>query len=146
MSILCNRRPDPSRRLRLELLEDRLVPSSTTLAADLSSPPTSSMAVLPAPASASFSAAFKIPSDWQSGFGAEIALKNTASAALASWTLEFDFPYQITAIWNARIVQHSGNHYVIGNADWNGALAAGATVSFGFNGAPGNVSTEPVNY
>lgn len=136
------RRPQ---RLVLEQLEDRLVPavldpvsSGATL---LSGTPTMTSAVSPA----NFTVAFKITSDWQSGFGAEMSIKNTG-AALSSWTLEFDFPYQITAIWNARIVQHTGNHYVIQNADWNGALPAGGTVSFGFNGAPGNVSTQPTNY
>lgn len=89
---------------------------------------------------------FTVTSDWQSGFTAAIAVKNTAATGLTSWTLEFDFGHDITTIWNARIVSHEGAHYVIRNEDWNGTLAAGATVSFGFNGTPGDVRAVPAGY
>lgn len=90
-------------------------------------------------------AAFKVVNDWGSGFQGEIKLTNGTSA-VASWTLEFDFSKQITQIWDARIVSQSGSHYVIGNASWNGALAANGSVTFGFLGTPGNVTTPPSNY
>ncbi len=36
---------------------------------------------------------------------------------------------------------------MITNAGWNSTIAAGGTVSFGFNGSPGNVGTDvPTNY
>src|SRR5262249_47252808 len=52
---------------------------------------------------------------------------------------------QITQVWNATIAQHTGNHYLLRNAGWNANVAPGATVSFGFVGAPGR-PTEPTNY
>ena len=52
----------------------------------------------------------------------------------------------ITSIWDATIVSHTGNHYVIGNAGWNSTIPAGGTASFGFNGSPGNVTIVPTNY
>ena len=89
---------------------------------------------------------FKVASDWGSGFTGEITVTNTENFATTGWTVEFDFPYNLTSIWNAKIISHSGNHYVIGNVTWNGKLAVGAKTSFGFVASPGNVSNDPTNY
>ena len=83
--------------------------------------------------------AMSITSDWGTGFGGNINVTNNTSVKFDSWTVEFDFPHNISSIWNASIDSHSGNHYVIKNVGWNGSLQPGASVSFGFNGSPGNV-------
>ncbi len=93
----------------------------------------------------SATAEFSVANDWGSGFQGEIQLTNDQQA-LAGWRLEFDFDRQITQIWNATIENHVGSHYVIDNESWNGNVAPGATVSFGFLGSPGNVTTQPANY
>lgn len=89
---------------------------------------------------------FKVTSDWGSGFVANVTLANQETSAVRDWKLEFDFPYNITSIWNAQIVSHVGNHYVVRHEAWNGDIAAGGQVSFGFQGAPGSVSIKPSNY
>ena len=89
---------------------------------------------------------FQVTSDWGSGFTGNITIRNTGTAPIGSWSLEFDFPGQISSIWNASISSHTGNHFVVQNADWNGSIPAGGTVSFGFNGSPGHVTTGPTNY
>ncbi|MFN4257861.1 MAG: cellulose binding domain-containing protein [Gemmataceae bacterium] len=90
---------------------------------------------------------FTVNNDWGSGFGASIAIQNTGTTPITSWKLEFDFPRQITSIWNASIASKQGNHYVIQNASWNGHIAPGGTVSFGFNGSPGNLNgAQPTNW
>lgn len=89
---------------------------------------------------------FSVSADWGSGFGGDIALTNTTGANISSWVLEFDFDGEITSIWNAAIVSHTGDHYVIKPAPWNAELAAGATVSFGFNGARSSSTVVPTNY
>ena len=62
------------------------------------------------------------------------------------WVIEFDFDRQITNIWNATITSHVGNHYVIRAESWNKKIAAnGGSVSFGFQGASGNVLAGPIN-
>ncbi|MGE0224584.1 MAG: cellulase family glycosylhydrolase [Acetobacteraceae bacterium] len=81
---------------------------------------------------------FSDTDDWGSGFIGAVSLTNSGLAALDGWVLEFDLPFAITSIWNASIVSHVGDHYVVRNADWNGTVAAGATVSFGFQAAGGN--------
>ena len=93
----------------------------------------------------SATAEFAVVNDWGNGFQGEIDLTN-ADTAVSSWRLEFDFNHQITQIWNARIESQTGSHYVVTNAPWNGSLGAGASVTFGFLGTPGNVTTEPTGY
>ena len=88
---------------------------------------------------------YETTSDWGSGFNGQITLSNSGSTAWSNWTVEFDWDRNITQIWNAEIVSHIGNHYVIGNLSWNGSVEAGQTVSFGFGGNPGNVTDSPVN-
>jgi len=55
--------------------------------------------------------------------------------------MEFDLKADIINIWNAVIVSHVGDHYVIQNAAWNGSIAVGSEVSFGFqaNGLAGEM-------
>ncbi|MBS0262864.1 MAG: cellulose binding domain-containing protein [Planctomycetes bacterium] len=89
---------------------------------------------------------FRVTSDWGSGFTGEITATNTGTTAINNWQMGFDFPGQITSIWNASVVSHIGNHYVIQNAGWNSSIASGASVTIGFNGSPGNVTTGPTNY
>nr|BAF02575.1 chitinase [uncultured bacterium] len=87
---------------------------------------------------------FRVTSDWGSGFGGALDVVN-GSQPLTDWRLEFDFPYSIDSIWNARILSHSGQHYVLVGEDWNRDLAAGAQLSIGLNGSPGKVSGVPTN-
>lgn len=83
---------------------------------------------------------YDIVSNWGSGFTASMAV-GAGSAALNGWTLEFDASFNITSIWNATIVSHIGNHYVVKNADWNGTVAGGKETSFGFQATPGSGGT-----
>ena len=89
---------------------------------------------------------FAVNSDWGSGFTAAVSLTNNGTTPVSSWTLGFNFPYAITSIWNASIASHSGNQYAIQNASYDGTIAPGQTVSFGFQGAPGNVQGGPTGY
>ena len=89
---------------------------------------------------------FTVTSDWGTGFGGQITATNTGTTAITNWQLGFDFPGQITSIWNATISSHVGNHYIIQNAGWNSTIQPGANVSIGFDGSPGNVTVGPTNY
>lgn len=89
---------------------------------------------------------FQDTSDWGSGFTGQITFRNSDTTALNGWTLEFNFAGQITSIWNAVLVSHNGNHFVVGNASWNASVPAGGSISFGFNGSPGNVTIGPTSF
>ena len=83
--------------------------------------------------------------DWGAGFLMDVKIKNTTATAMNGWRLEFDLAADIVNIWNAVIVSHVGTHYVIQMAPWNGKIAPGGEVTFGFQAAgtgrtPTNVS------
>ncbi len=92
-----------------------------------------------------YSIEYRVDSDWGSGFTANIQITNNTEIMLEDWILEFDFDREITNIWNAMIVVHEGNHYVVSNAGYNANIAPGQIISFGFNGNESTVDIEPKN-
>ncbi|MBB5935765.1 glycosyl hydrolase family 18 protein [Streptomyces zagrosensis] len=97
----------------------------------------------PAQAAESATATYTKASDWGSGFEGRWTVKNTGDTTLSSWTVEWDFPTGTTvgSGWDATISGTSG-HYTAKNLSWNGTLAPGASITFGFNGTgTGNAPT-----
>ncbi len=88
---------------------------------------------------------FSLINDWGSGFQGSISITNTSNSNIDTWSLEFDFPNQITNIWDAAIKQNQNGSYVISHNAWNREIAAGETLTFGFTGND-SVSTDPQNY
>ncbi|MEU2495961.1 glycoside hydrolase family 18 chitinase [Streptomyces sp. NPDC007883] len=90
----------------------------------------------PAQAATSVTATYAKVQDWGSGFEGKWTVKNTGTTSISSWTVEWDFPSgtSVTSAWDADVTS-SGTHWTAKNKSWNGTLAPGATVSFGFNGA-----------
>lgn len=75
---------------------------------------------------------------------AEITVANKASWVIEDWRLSFELAPQITRIWNASIVAHTGTQYVIGSAGDDGELAPGQSVTIGFV-ATGAAAAAPAN-
>ncbi|MFI5619186.1 glycosyl hydrolase family 18 protein [Streptomyces sp. NPDC051567] len=101
----------------------------------------------PAQAATSASATFAKASDWGSGFEGRWTVKNTGTTTLTSWTVEWDFPAgtTVTSAWDATVTG-ANNHWTGKNISWNGTLAPGAIVSFGFNGTgPGSPTGCKIN-
>ncbi|WP_425246430.1 glycosyl hydrolase family 18 protein [Streptomyces sp. NEAU-NA10] len=88
-----------------------------------------------AQAATSATATYTKPQDWGTGFEGKWTVKNTGTTTLTSWTVEWDFPSgtAVTSAWDADVTS-SGTHWTAKNKSWNGTLAPGASVSFGFNG------------
>lgn len=80
------------------------------------------------------SVSYSVADRWAAGFNAAVGL-TAGAGGLQGWTITFEADFLITQIWNARIISHVGDTYVIGNAEWNGELAAGQVASFGFLGS-----------
>ncbi|MBD0424240.1 cellulose binding domain-containing protein [Streptomyces sp. TRM S81-3] len=109
---------------------------AAALAATLALPLTGLVGLAtPAQAATSATATFTKTSDWGTGFGGSWTVKNTGTTTINSWTVEWDFPSgtKVTSAWDATVT-NSGDHWTAKNLGWNGTLAPGASVSFGFNG------------
>ncbi|MFE4253435.1 glycosyl hydrolase family 18 protein [Streptomyces sp. NPDC056910] len=100
-----------------------------------------------AAAASTATATYAKTQDWGTGFEGKWTVKNTGTTALSSWTVEWDFPAgtKVTSAWDATVT-NSADHWTARNVSWNGSLAPGASVSFGFNGSgPGAPSGCKLN-
>ncbi len=92
------------------------------------------------------SATYSVTNDWGSGFQAQIQLANQQSTSVQPWQLAFDMARNITLIWDASIVSHTGNQYVIDGDSWDNSIAAGASLDFGFVASGSGAGSTPTNY
>ncbi|MGW7244407.1 glycosyl hydrolase family 18 protein [Streptomyces sp. NPDC054804] len=90
----------------------------------------------PAQAATTATATYTKTQDWGTGFGGQWTVKNTGTTSISSWTVEWDYPSgtSVTSAWDADVTS-SGTHWTAKNKSYNGSIAPGASVSFGFNGA-----------
>ncbi|TDD44178.1 chitinase [Kribbella antibiotica] len=95
--------------------------------------------VAPTANAAGVSATFTKVSDWGSGFEGKVTVLNDTTSSLSTWSVALDFPsgYSISSSWDATR-STSGQTHTFTPPGWAGPLAPGASVTFGFNGSPGN--------
>ncbi|HWS39363.1 MAG TPA: cellulose binding domain-containing protein [Actinoplanes sp.] len=86
-------------------------------------------------AAAGCQVSYTISSQWQGGFGANVAVTNLGDA-MNGWTLRWTFGtgQAVTQAWNSTVTQN-GTAVTAVNVSYNAALATGASTSFGFNGS-----------
>ncbi|MFJ3232654.1 glycosyl hydrolase family 18 protein [Streptomyces sp. NPDC086787] len=89
----------------------------------------------PAEAATTATATYARTQDWGTGFEGRWTVRNTGTTSISSWTIQWDFPTgtSVTSAWDADVTS-SGTHWTAKNKSYNGTLAPGASVSFGFNG------------
>ncbi|SHO67271.1 chitinase [Pseudoxanthobacter soli DSM 19599] len=147
---------ETSKVVHIEVNGDTVVEGNETLNLTLSSPSGATIADgtgvgtivnddTATPPAGGTSVDYTVADNWGSGFVANMAV-GAGSAAMNGWTVAFDASFTITNIWNAVIVSHVGNHYVIGNAAWNGSIAASSSTSFGFQATPGSGGTAAAGF
>jgi hypothetical protein len=88
------------------------------------------------------SIAYTISNQWQGGFGATVAITNTGTAALTSWTLTWPFAngQTIAELWGGTETQ-SGANVTVTNPSGSSSIPAGGTYSsLGFNGTWNNIT------
>ncbi|MGW1450097.1 cellulose binding domain-containing protein [Micromonospora sp. NPDC002411] len=85
--------------------------------------------------------------DWNTGFTANVTITNTGTTAINGWTLRFSFAggQTVSQGWSAAVSQ-SGAAVTATNLSYNGTLAPGASVSFGFNGAHSGTNPKPTAF
>ncbi|GAA0798066.1 beta-1,3-glucanase family protein [Spirilliplanes yamanashiensis] len=94
---------------------------------------------LPASAAAP-TATFAKTSDWGAGWQGQYTIRNEGTTPLTSWKVEFDLPAGTTvgSFWDG-LGTSAGQHHAFTNREWNGAVAPGASVTFGLIGVgPGS--------
>jgi hypothetical protein len=108
-------------------------------------------AVPAAAATSSCAAAYSVPTDWGSGFTANLNITDNGTAAITGWTVTYTYAGNQTLAngWNGNWTQ-SGKTVTVTNESYNGSLAAGASTSAGANfnysgtnAAPTSVTCTP---
>lgn len=84
---------------------------------------------------------------WNTGLTSEITITNTGSTAVNGWSLVFTLPggQTITSGWSAAYSPASGQ-VTATNVGYNAAIAAGASVSIGFQATHTGNTAEPTSY
>ncbi|MFJ6793968.1 glycoside hydrolase family 3 N-terminal domain-containing protein [Streptomyces sp. NPDC091268] len=97
----------------------------------------------PTPAGKACTAALRVVNAWPGGHQAEVTVRNSGTVALTGWTVDWDLGgTTISNLWNG-VLTVEGGRATVRNASSNGAVAVGATTSFGFTGAGTAVAPAP---
>ncbi|MFF7072046.1 glycoside hydrolase family 6 protein [Streptomyces pseudovenezuelae] len=112
---------------------------------------TSGTAILTAPAGAAVSAApctvdYKVQNQWDTGFTTAVTVTNN-SASKSSWSVKWSYGgnQKVTNGWNAKVSQ-SGTSVTAANESYNGTLATGGSVSFGFQASYSGTNAVPATF
>jgi hypothetical protein len=86
-------------------------------------------------------------SEWPGGFTAQVVIANTGTSAINGWSVTFAFPgdQKITSNFNGGFTQ-AGQNATLTNASYNGAIAAGASVTDGFQGSWTSSDASPTSF
>ncbi|MEV1156906.1 cellulose binding domain-containing protein [Micromonospora chokoriensis] len=78
-------------------------------------------------------ASFVKTADWGSGWEGKYTITNGGTSTINGWRLAFDLPSGTTlgSYWDA-LLTSAGQRHTFTNRSWNGTIAPGASVSFGF--------------
>ncbi|MFY1690148.1 chitinase [Plantactinospora sp. WMMB782] len=88
-------------------------------------------------------ATFVKTADWGTGWEGKYTITNGGTSTMNGWSVAFDLPAGTTmgSYWDA-LLTSSGQRHTFTNRSWNGTVAPGASVSFGFlatgSGSPVN--------
>ncbi|SMQ21752.1 cellulose 1,4-beta-cellobiosidase [Streptomyces sp. Ag82_O1-12] len=89
---------------------------------------------------------YKVQSQWDTGFTAAVTITNNA-AAKSGWTVKWSYAgnQKVTNGWNGKVSQN-GADVTVANEGYNGSLASGGSVSFGFNGTYSGTNSVPATF
>jgi cellulose 1,4-beta-cellobiosidase len=89
---------------------------------------------------------YKVQNQWDTGFTTAVTITNHG-AAKSSWSLGWTFAgnQKVTNGWNAQLSQ-SGAAVTAKNESYNGSLATGGSISFGFNGTYTGTNALPTTF
>jgi dienelactone hydrolase len=114
--------------------------ASSSSSSSASTPPTSQTSTPPTspPPGNGCTAAYQTQNSWPGGFQGQVTV-TAGGSAINGWTVTWTLAggQTVTQVWNGTLTT-SGSTATVQNAAYNGALAAGASTTFGFlaNGSP----------
>ncbi|MBT0995113.1 cellulase family glycosylhydrolase [Cellulomonas sp. DKR-3] len=84
---------------------------------------------------------------WSTGMSVNVKVKNTGTTSVSGWSLSFTLPagQRLEQGWSATWSQ-TGQVVTATGAQWNSALAPGASVDLGFNGTHTGTTTSPTAF
>jgi chitin-binding protein len=117
-----------------------------TTAPPTTRPPTTAPPTTGVPGTRTCTAAYVQTNQWPGGFQGEVRV-TAGSTAITGWAVNLTLPsgQALTQVWNASTTT-SGSTVTARNVNWNGAVAAGGSTSFGFLGSStGSTGTPTVS-
>jgi endo-1,4-beta-xylanase len=86
-------------------------------------------------------------SEWPGNFTAQVVIQNTGTSAINGWSLTFTFPgdQKVTANFNGGFSM-SGENATLTNASYNGTIAAGSSITDGFQGTFSSSDASPTSF
>ncbi len=146
---------ETTKSIEIEVLPDELVEADEVFRLFLTSPDGTEISAAgrildddepasppPPPSDHDFDLAFALENDWGNGAQWAVTLTNLSGSASDAWALEFDLPFEIEQIWNAEIASQSGDRFRVDEVDWNGSVANGGSVQFGFVASDGGYTAQ----
>jgi hypothetical protein len=90
----------------------------------------------PATAGTAVTCTYVVSNSWNGGFTADVYISNNGPA-INGWTLRWTFTTPTADVhgWSANITEQDGNQATATNMSWNGTIATGQIVSFGWSAA-----------
>lgn len=137
-----------SLRYRLELVaaEGATLRTAEAVALVPASPPTGAAFELAAEGAGQATMTLEIVQrqDWEGGAQYGIVITNVSSEPVNAWQVSLDLPFDIAQLWSAALVADEGARVSMRNVDWNGAIAPGESVDFGFIADEGGMALGEV--
>jgi xyloglucan-specific exo-beta-1,4-glucanase len=101
----------------------------------------------PTPSPTGYVVSYVMQNDWGSGATVNVMITNNSTSAISAWTLDWTFPGSqvISNLWNGSYTQN-GTSVSVNNASYNGTIAAGGSVSFGFNLTYSGTNAKPTSF
>jgi len=89
-------------------------------------------------------ASYTVTQTWGGGFTADVTVRNTGTRPTSGWTVTWSYggTQRVTNGWNATVTQ-TGSAVRATNLSYNGALAPGASTTFGFQATVSGSNPTP---
>lgn len=109
-------------------------PSVTASAPDEPTPPAAGGAGSGEAGDRACTASVRTVNSWQGGFQGEVTVTNAPASSASGWTATVLPPdgARLTQVWDGTLSTAPDGRATVSNASWNGTLAPGASVTFGF--------------